>query len=226
MRKHSLSILALGLALSATLSVGANAADYSFSGTDGTDYYTSSSYEDVYGSQYNYGGRNVVDYQIPEPEYGVFSTTQTGVMEKTSLPGLQQYVGGEANGGYGIVESAAPEQPGVTQSPMNGSGDNFTVIGTKKAFTKLTESFKLSNGAVGKLSIPAIGIKNYYLCEGETSLHELLRVGWKCLRMRPQPRCKLFHRRDQGPKARRHHHLHNLCRHAQLFRDDGCQNQQ
>lgn len=169
MRKHSLSILALGLALSATLSVGANAADYSFSGTDGTDYYTSSSYEDVYGSQYNYGGRNVVDYQIPEPEYGVFSTTQTGVMEKTSLPGLQQYVGGEANGGYGIVESAAPEQPGVTQSPMNGSGDNFTVIGTKKAFTKLTESFKLSNGAVGKLSIPAIGIKNYYLWEGETS---------------------------------------------------------
>ena len=29
-----------------------------------------SAYEDVYGSQYNYGGPNVVDYQIPELEFG------------------------------------------------------------------------------------------------------------------------------------------------------------
>ena len=169
MRKHSLSILVLGLALSATLSMGANAADYNFSGTDGTDYYTSSSYEDVFGSQYNYGGRNVVDYQIPEPEYGVFSTTQTGVMEKAALPGLQQYVGGEANGGYGIVESVVPELPGVTQSPASGSGGSFTVVTAKKAFTKLTEGFKLSNGAIGYVSIPAIGVSKYYVWEGETS---------------------------------------------------------
>lgn len=50
----------LTLALAATLSamaVSAQAADYSFE-TDGTpEYYPSSSYEDVYGSRYNYGGK-------------------------------------------------------------------------------------------------------------------------------------------------------------------------
>ena len=49
----------LTLTLAATLSamaVSAQAADYSFE-TDGTpEYYPSSSYEDVYGSRYNYGG--------------------------------------------------------------------------------------------------------------------------------------------------------------------------
>ena len=45
------------------------AADYSFEATAPQDYYKSTSYEDVYGSQYNYGGRNVVDYRIPELEY-------------------------------------------------------------------------------------------------------------------------------------------------------------
>lgn len=172
MRKRSVSILAFGLALSSLLSVGANAADYNFSGAAKTDYYTSSSYEDVYGSQYNYGGRNIVDFQIPEPEYGVFSTTQAGVMEKAVLPGLQQYVGGEANGGYGVVENGVgviPELPDDTQAPANGSGGNFTIVGTKNAFTKLTEDFKLSNGAIGHISIPAIGVSKYYVWEGETS---------------------------------------------------------
>ena len=94
----------LTLTLAAMLSVmavNAQAADYSFE-TDGTpEYYPSSSYEDVYGSRYNYGGKNVVDYQIPELEYGQFSTTQTGVMEKIMLPGLQG-VAASGSGIYGI----------------------------------------------------------------------------------------------------------------------------
>ena len=60
-----------------SLSVSASAADYSFE-TDGTpEYYPSTSYEEVYGSQYNYGGKNLVDYQVPELPYGTMSTTQT-----------------------------------------------------------------------------------------------------------------------------------------------------
>ena len=50
------------------LSVGAQAADYTFVTEGTTDYYSSTSYEDVYGSQYNYGGSNLIDYQIPELE--------------------------------------------------------------------------------------------------------------------------------------------------------------
>ena len=37
------------------------------------------------------------------------------------------------------------------------------------AFTALTSDFKLSNGAIGRISIPAIGVRNYNLWEGETS---------------------------------------------------------
>ena len=167
----------LSLALSMLLSVGTNAADYSFSGAAKADYYQPSSYEDIYGSRYNYGGRNIVDYQFPELEYGLFSTTQTGVMEKAALPGLQAQVGGSMNGTYGFSENAAGSSNTTTSAyqtqpaqSSRGNGSNFTIVGSKKAFTKLTDDFKLlSNGAIGYVSIPTIGISKYYVWEGETS---------------------------------------------------------
>ena len=168
----------LCLAMTMLLSAGASAADYSFNGAAKTDYYQSSSYEDVYGSQYNYAGRNIVDYQLPEPEYGLFSTTQTGVMEKAVLPGLQAQVGGTANGAYGVNESVAGSSGASTELPYmsqttksgGGNGGNFTIVGTKKAFTQLTSDFKLlSNGSIGYVSIPAIGVSKYYVWEGETT---------------------------------------------------------
>ena len=69
--KHTRKLLSLALIAAAvcSLSVSAHAADYSFTTEAPADYYGSTSYEDVYGSQYNYGGPNVVDYQIPELEY-------------------------------------------------------------------------------------------------------------------------------------------------------------
>ena len=72
------------------LSLNASALEYSFEAEPATDYYPSTSYSDVYGGRYNYGGKNLIEYQIPEIPYGVFSTTQTGVMEKVRLPYLQQ----------------------------------------------------------------------------------------------------------------------------------------
>ena len=100
MKKFFSLTLTLAAMLSA-MAVSAQAADYSFE-TDGTpEYYPSSSYEDVYGSRYNYGGKNVVDYQIPELEYGQLSTTQTGVMEKIMLPSLQG-ISASGSGIYGI----------------------------------------------------------------------------------------------------------------------------
>ena len=65
--KHTRKLLSLALIAAAvcSLSVSDHAADYSFTTEAPADYYGSTSYEDVYGSQYNYGGPNVVDYQIP-----------------------------------------------------------------------------------------------------------------------------------------------------------------
>lgn len=161
MKKFFSLTLTLAVLLFA-MSVSAQAADYAFE-TDGTpEYYPSSSYEDIYGSRYNYGGKNAVDYQIPELEYGQLSTTQTGVMEKIMLPGLQ---GAAATGSgiYGISSSGGTvEIPGFLQG-------NSAAVPLVPAFTELSKNFLLSNGAVGKISIPAIGVKNYYLWEGETT---------------------------------------------------------
>lgn len=173
MKRSIASVLALVFAMSAIFTTSAFAAeDYVFGDDEDSEdgYYTSTSYEDVYGSQYNYGGANVVDYQGQELEYGSFSTTQTGVMERTPLPGLQAYVGGEANGGTAptmeTAESAAPELPYTEPSAQ---GESNVTITSKPVCTKLTESFKLQNGAVGYISIPAIGVSKYYAWEGETT---------------------------------------------------------
>ena len=71
---------AMALMTMAALSVGAFAADYSFETGGGTEYYPATSYADTYGAAYNYGGPNLVDYQIPVLPDGSFSTTQCGVM--------------------------------------------------------------------------------------------------------------------------------------------------
>ena len=128
----------LTLTLAAMLSVmavNAQAADYSFE-TDGTpEYYPSSSYEDVYGSRYNYGGKNVVDYQIPELEYGQFSTTQTGVMEKIMLPGLQG-VAASGSGIYGISSGGGTvEIPGFLQGGSTATPAKDLDVGDKITYT-------------------------------------------------------------------------------------------
>ena len=146
----------------------AQAADYNFETQAPSDYYGSTSYEDIYGSQYNYGGSNVVDYQVPELEYGVLSTTQTGIMEKALLPGLQQTVA-TGTGGYGISSSGGNT---VTLPGIENSGSLIpggVALPASPQYTELTDDFLLSNGAIGKVSIPAIGVKNYYLWEGETT---------------------------------------------------------
>lgn len=99
---QKLVCMALTATATVSLSICAFAADYTFDTAADTDYYPSTSYEDTYGTAYHYGSKNLVDYQIPELPYGVLSTTQTGVMEKLRLPGLQQTVGGSASGIYGV----------------------------------------------------------------------------------------------------------------------------
>ncbi|MEY8318852.1 sortase [Oscillospiraceae bacterium 50-58] len=143
------------------------AADYSFETTAPQDYYKSTSYEDVHGSQYNYGGRNVVDYQIPELEYGVQSTTMTGIMERTTLPGLQQTVA-TGGGGYGvagggpITELVEPGKPGSAVTPAPG-------IPTYRppAYTS-AEGMAYKDGHIGIIKIPSLKI-DMKLWEGETN---------------------------------------------------------
>jgi len=166
--KRIFSLVALAAVMCCTLAVSAQAVDYSFATGASNDYYDPTAYEDVYGSGYNYGGPNVVDYQIPELEYGSFSTTQTGVMEKAVLPGLQQnsYTAG-GSGGYGISDSSGDGITTILPGVSDTAGG--TVLPGLTQFTDLHDIQLLSNGAIGRISIPALKIKNYYVWEGTTS---------------------------------------------------------
>ena len=127
------------------------AADYSFTTNAPQDYYKSTSYEDIYGSQYNYGGKNVVDYQVPELEYGLQSTTMTGVMERTILPGLQQTVA-TGGGGYGVT---------------GGSGPITVLVEAGSPYTS-ADGMAYKDGSIGTIKIPSLKI-NMKVWEGETS---------------------------------------------------------
>lgn len=174
--KHIRKIAGLMLSVAAALSltVQAFASDYSFTTDAPQDYYKSTSYEDVYGSQYNYGGRNVVDYQIPELEYGVQSATMIGVMERTILPGLQQSVA-TGGGGYGVsgggpitvlvegtgaVGSTSATNPTVPTLPT-------TPTVQQPAYTSV-EGMAYKDGSIGTIKIPSLKI-NMKVWEGETA---------------------------------------------------------
>lgn len=161
--RRLLSTLLLSAALVTALTSGAWAAEYSFDAEDTTAYYTSTTYERIYGISYHYGGANVCDYQPCELPYGNMTNTQTGIMEKAVLPRLYQAIALDSAGGYG-VSSAVPTVVAVSQELASPIAAPST-----SSFTKLTEDFKLSNGAVGRVSIPALGIKDFNLWEGETT---------------------------------------------------------
>ena len=164
--KHLLSIV---LAISAVLSltVYAQAADYHFTTEAPGDYYPSSSYEDVYESQYNYSGHNIIDFQIPELEYGAFSSTQTGIMEKARLPGLQETVAVGSGSGYGY--GVGDGLPVYTDIP----GLNDVPVVEQVAYTSV-KGMERSDGSIGTIKIPSLGI-NMKVWEGETT--ESMRKG-------------------------------------------------
>ena len=161
MKRKLLSLL-LSVTAVLSMSVSAHAADYDFS-TDGTpEYYGSTSYEEVYGSQYNYGGPNLTDYQLPELEYGSFSSTQTGIMEKALLPGLQEsnYTAGDS--GYGVTSEGGVyvAYPEVQQPPSS--------TGYQQPSYTSVEGMKRSDGSIGTIQIPSLGIE-MKVWEGDTN---------------------------------------------------------
>ncbi len=168
--KKNLYRVALSALIVASLPTSALAADYSFETTAPQDYYKSTSYEDVYGSQYNYGGKNVVDYQVPELEYGVQSTTMTGVMERTMLPGLQQTMA-TGGGGYGVSGGGGPITVLVEAGSVGAVTPSTPTVPTtptvqQPAYTSV-EGMAYKDGSIGTIKIPSLKI-NMKVWEGET----------------------------------------------------------
>lgn len=147
--------LALTLMTMAALSVNVFAMEYSIETEENTEYYPSTSYEVMYGAACNYGGSNLVDYQIPELPYGVSGTTQIGIMEKGYLPGLQQNVGTSISGEYGI-------SGGLYDIPATAAPPVLSV----PAYTGV-DGMERKDGSIGTLKIPSLNI-NMKVWEGET----------------------------------------------------------
>ena len=180
--------LALSAVMALTMTAPAFASDYSFTTTALQDYYNSTSYEDVYGSQYNYGGRNVVDYDIPELEYGRMSTTMTGVMERTILPGLQQVVASTDGSGYGLGGENGGGGGPLTELVLEdgtGAGSGSTVpvipdtpqitVPNSPAYTSV-QGMAYKDGSIGTLKIAKLGI-SVKVWEGESTTSMAKGVG-------------------------------------------------
>ena len=180
--------LALSAVMALTMTAPAFASDYSFTTTALQDYYNSTSYEDVYGSQYNYGGRNVVDYDIPELEYGRMSTTMTGVMERTILPGLQQVVASTDGSGYGLGGESGGGGGPLTELVLDdgtGAGSGSTVpvipdtpqitVPNSPAYTSV-QGMAYKDGSIGTLKIAKLGI-SVKVWEGESTTSMAKGVG-------------------------------------------------
>ena len=147
--------LALTIITMAALSVGAFAAEYCFETGAGTEYYPATSYGDTYGTAYNFGGPNPVDYQIPELPYGVSGTTKIGILEQGYLPGLQQNAGTSISGDYGI-------SGGLYDFPATAAPPVLSV----PAYTGI-DGMERKDGSIGTLKIPSLNI-NMKVWEGET----------------------------------------------------------
>ena len=116
------------------------AADYNFETPAPKDFYGSTSYEEVYGAQYNYGGTNAVDFLDPLAD---------------SAPGISINSGSSLE--YGINSGSGSIYPDSSGSsyPIQW-GDVPTLPATQ--FTAVSE-VERNDGSIGTLVIPSLGIR-------------------------------------------------------------------
>lgn len=141
--------LCLSLSLLSSLVVSASAADYTFETEQSTDYYDSTCYEDKYDADYNYGGRNQIDYDIPEIQYGLSQEFLESSLNNPYLQSGIQYglggSGGGSNAGY-------PDMGSGSADVIGGGG---TIDITYEPDVTL-EQLKKSDGSIGKISISRV----------------------------------------------------------------------
>lgn len=160
--KQVFFIFSAAVCLTLSMTAHAIALEYSFDGVEDTEYYPATNYESLYGAQYNYGERNVIDYDIPDLPYGISSTTAIGPMEKVRFPnqalspGGGGYVSVGGSGDNGLYVPMASEIPLVPEVPVI----------QQPAYTS-TDDMEQSDGSIGTLKIPSLDI-SMRVWEGET----------------------------------------------------------
>ena len=116
----------------------------------------------------------MVDYQVPELKYGLQSTTMTGVMERTILPGLQQTVitgeGGCGVSGGGpitvlVEDTGGSSSTGTSTIPTVPTTPTYPTY-QQPAYTS-ADSMAYKDGHIGTIKIPSLKI-DMKLWEGDT----------------------------------------------------------
>ena len=148
--------LALTAAAMLSLALPAHAADYSFTTTAPQDYYGDTSYEEVYGSQYNYGGPNVVDFLDPLAE-GAPAASSAGSLEYGLSDGSGGLYADSTGSGFPVEWMESPASA-ITATPSVSTTTSFTDAG----------GMTRSDGSIGTLVIPSLGIR-YKAYEGTDS---------------------------------------------------------
>lgn len=145
--------LCLAFGLVASMAVSANAADYDFSTSGNTDYYKSTNYDAFYDSGYNYGGRNEIDYDIPEISYGLSQEFLESSLDNPYLSPDIQY--GLRTPEAGVNTSA--EYPSVDYGTATVSnGDPISISYTPSV---TVSQLKQKDGSIGTVSISRVGLK-------------------------------------------------------------------
>ena len=148
MKRKTIPILVLTLALMASMAVSASAADYSFTTDPKPDYYGSTNYEDLYDAGYNYGARNQIDYDIPELKYGLSQEFLESSLNNPYLSsGIQYGIGG------GSGTTMYPESDFSNSSIISG-GTIEIPYRPHLTVADLTQK----DGSIGTVSIKRIGL--------------------------------------------------------------------
>ena len=176
-----LTMLLLALCMTVSLAVPASAAgpmEYTFDGADDPEYGKSTSIEVVHtadgGAMKNEDvSKNAA---LAPPTFGSYSadTLNTGTpLTPNLVPGYQPAAGAIINGSAGVIQP-----PVMGGGATNGSGSVFvpgsssvTVTnpgGTSGGYTAVTDDLYYSNGSLGTLKIPAIGL-NVKIVQGTDS---------------------------------------------------------
>ncbi len=176
-----LTMLLLALCMTASLAVPASAAgpmEYTFDGTGDPEYGKSTSIEVVHTA----GGGAMKNEDVSKnaalapPAFGSYSadTLHTGTPLTPNLaPGYQPAAGAVINGSAGVTQP-----PAMGGGTTDGSGaiyvpgsSTVTVTNpgsTSGGYTEVTDDLYYSNGSLGTLKIPAIGL-NVKIVQGTDS---------------------------------------------------------
>ena len=138
-------------AMMASMAVSASAADYTFTTAPEPEYYKSTNYVDLYGSAYNYGGRNQIDYDIPEIRYGLSQEFLETSLNNPYLGSGIQY------GIYGSSSNAVTVYPGFDFS--NNSVPSGGLIDVIYRHYYTVEELTQKDGSIGTVSISRVGLK-------------------------------------------------------------------